>query len=132
MDGFGYHCTSGMIPNCRIQEEERLLSYHDTTRKSSDTKESGETEVVLFKYKPRLIPAKEKAWIIDGSRKVEVRVNKRQIVFWSRKYQMRTRIDRSESILIEINVIGTSADEKPWEGPRGSGTATCCSNSTGR
>jgi len=61
--------------------------------------EQEQLEVPNFKYKSRLIPSKESSWVFDGSKKVKVTVNKRQIVFWSRKYETKARIDRAQALL---------------------------------
>jgi len=61
--------------------------------------EKEEQEVIHFKFKSRLIPTQESVWALDGSKKVKIRVNKRQIVFWSRAYQTRARIARADAIL---------------------------------
>lgn len=171
LDEEGYSCTTAMMRSSVLHEEERLMDYTDSIgpyRGSEDLHE----EVVVFKIKSRLVPAKESTWVEDGSKKVKVAINKRQIVFFSRKYQVRARIDRCNSIkkaqqtgtiynghgankyftkqaydsetgellpktkhiryldekkiadderldgyyLIETNVVGTSEDEKPWNG----------------
>jgi len=170
LDEEGYVCHSERIGRRELHEQMRLMDCSGTI--GQFTGADGSAPVVTYKYKSRLVPATETTWVSDGTRKVRVQVNKRQIVFWSRKYQVRARIERAAAILkafrtgtvfnghgankffrkdaydkqtgellektghiryldmdliaseeamdgyylIETNVVGTCADEKPWVG----------------
>ena len=56
-----------------------------------------ETENGCFKYKSRIVPRKIRVQTIEN-RIVEVSINERQVVFWSRKYQQRAKADRDKAI----------------------------------
>lgn len=98
LDEAGYTCSTVRMRGGDIHEELRRMDYEG---KVGDLDGGGdeEREVTDFKFKSRLMPAKESSWVLDGSKKVKVTVNTRQIVFWSRKYQTRARIDRADAIL---------------------------------
>ena len=60
-----------------------------------------EVEVVLFKRKSRLTPHKDEVWKgFDRSldEKVKISANKKQIVFYSRDYDLRAKADRKDAI----------------------------------
>lgn len=98
LDEKGYTCSTIRMRSRDIHEEMQRMDYAGTV-KEFDGDDREEQEVPNFKFKSRLIPAKESSWILDGSKKVKVTINKRQIVFWSRTYQTRARIDRADAIL---------------------------------
>lgn len=56
-----------------------------------------ETENGSFKYKSRIIPRMIRVQTVSG-KIVEVSINERQIVFWSKKYQEKARYDREKAI----------------------------------
>ena len=97
LDEEGYRLTTASMKCSALHEEERLMDYADSLGPYEGPKDM-QQEVVVFKIKSRIVPAKKSSWVGDGSRKVQVAVNKRQIVFFSRKYQVRARIDRCNSI----------------------------------
>ena len=98
LDETGYTCSTVKMRSRDIHEELQRMDYTGTVKDfDGDDKEA--QEVTNFKCKSRLIPTKESAWVFDGSKKVKVTVNKRQVVFWSRAYQIRARIDRADAIL---------------------------------
>lgn len=98
LDETGYTCSTAKLRSSDIHEELRRMDYEGNI-KDFDGDEQEEQEVIHFKFKSRLIPSQERVWVQDGSKKVQVRVNKRQVVFWSRAYQTRARIDRANAIL---------------------------------
>jgi transposase len=98
LDETGYTCSTVRMHSTDIHEELQRMDYTGTVREF-DGDDREEQDVTGFKFKSRLIPARESSWVFDGSKKVQVRVNKRQVVFWSRKYQTRARIDRAGAIL---------------------------------
>lgn len=98
LDEKGYTCSTVRMHSKDIHEEMQRMDYTGTVREF-DGDDREEQDVTGFKFKSRLIPARESSWVFDGSKKVQVTVNKRQVVFWSRKYQTRARIDRAGAIL---------------------------------
>ena len=51
-----------------------------------------------FKYKGRLYPREIRVETIDGKQKL-IRINERQIVFWSEKYSTRQKMEREKAVL---------------------------------
>ncbi len=98
LDDAGYTRSTIRMSRKMLHEELRRMDYTGSIGEY-DGHENEEQEVPTFMFKSRLIPSKKSSWIHDGSKKVKVTVNKRQIVFWSRKYQTRARIDRAGAIL---------------------------------
>ena len=49
-----------------------------------------------YKYKSRIVPIKISITDLSTGKKKKVSINERQIVFWSRKYQERTRYEREK------------------------------------
>jgi transposase len=98
LDPVGYTCSTAKMRSWVIHEELRRMDYAGGVG-DFDGDDGAEQEVTTFMYKSRLVPAKKSTWVADGSKKVEVLVNKRQVVFWSRKYQVKARIDRADAIL---------------------------------
>lgn len=98
LDETGYMHTTAMMNSKDLHEQLRRMDYTGTIE-DFDGDEQGQQEVTTFKFKSRLVPAKKSSWVQDGSKKVKVTINKRQIVFWSRKYQTKARIDRAAAIL---------------------------------
>lgn len=98
LDPVGYTCSTAKMRSWVIHEELRRMDYAGGVG-DFDGDDSAEQEVTTFMYKSRLVPAKKSTWVADGSKKVKVLVNKRQVVFWSRKYQVKARIDRADAIL---------------------------------
>lgn len=98
LDDAGYTYSTVRRRYKDIHEELQRMDYEDVVGKFTGDGQQ-EREVVDFKYKSRLVPAKESSWVADGSRKVKGMINKRQIVFWSQKYQTKARIERAEAIL---------------------------------
>ena len=97
LDEEGYRLTTAYMKCGALHEEQRLMDYTDSLGPYEGPQDM-QREVVVFKIKSRIIPAKKSSWVGDGSRKVKVTINKRQIVFFSRKYQVRARINRCNSI----------------------------------
>ena len=97
-DPAGYTCTHSLITTKELHEQLRRMDYTGSIG-AFDGDEQHQQEVATFMYKSRMVPAKKRAWIHDGSKQVQVSVNKRQIVFWSRTYQTRARIDRADAIM---------------------------------
>lgn len=97
-DQTGYTSTTTMINKKELHEQLRRMDYTGSMG-AFDGDEREQQEVTTFMCKSRMIPAKKSSWMHDGSKKVKVKINKRQIVFWSRKYQRKTRIDRARAIL---------------------------------
>ncbi|MGI6432405.1 MAG: IS1634 family transposase [Sphaerochaetaceae bacterium] len=97
LDDEGYRTTTAVMKCHTLHEEERLMDYTNSIGPYQGSEDAVQ-EVVVFKMKSRLVPAEESSWVEDGSKKVKVTINKRQIVFFSRKYQVRSRIDRCNSI----------------------------------
>lgn len=98
LDESGYTCSTVTLRSSDIHEDLRRMDYEGQV-KDFEGDEKEEQEVIHFKFKSRLIPTQERVWALDGSKKVKIRVNKRQIVFWSRAYQTRARIARADAIL---------------------------------
>lgn len=98
LDETGYTCSTVKMRSQDIHAELQRMDYEGKI-KDFDGDDREEQEVVSFKFKSRLVPAKKDSWVSDGTKKVQVTVNKRQIVFWSRKYQTRARIDRADAIV---------------------------------
>lgn len=98
LDPVGYTCSTAKMRSSDIHEELQRMDYAGAVG-AFEGDESDEQEVTTFMYKSRLIPAKKSSWVLDGTRKVKVLINKRQVVFWSRKYQVKARIDRADAIL---------------------------------
>jgi len=98
LDETGYTYSRSKMNSRAIHEERQRMDYEGKV-KDFDGDDREEQEVINFKFKSRLIPAQESSWVFDGSRKVKVTINKRQIVFWSRAYQIKARIERAEAIL---------------------------------
>jgi transposase len=94
----GYTCSTVKMRGRDLHEELQRMDYGGTVG-DFDGDDCEEREVADFKFKSRLIPAKETTWVLDGSKKTKVTANKRQVVFWSRKYQARARIERADAIL---------------------------------
>lgn len=59
-----------------------------------------------FKHKSRLVPVKRHVVEEGTGKRKAVRVNERQIVFFSRKYQQRARHDRAQSIAKALEAAG--------------------------
>jgi hypothetical protein len=97
LDEEGYRTTTASMKCSALHEEQRLMDYTDSLGPYEGPHDMRQ-EVVVFKIKSRIVPAKKSSWIGDGSKKVKVTVNKRQIVFFSRKYQVRARINRCNAI----------------------------------
>jgi len=51
-----------------------------------------------YKYKSRIVPAEVSVTDLSTGKKVKVTINERQIVFWSSKYQERTRHERQRAL----------------------------------
>jgi transposase len=98
LDETGYTCTTAMMNSKDLHEQLRMMDYTGTLG-DFEGDEQEQQEITIFKSKSRLLPAKKSTWVQDGSKKVKVLVNKRQIVFYSRKYLVKARIDRAAAIL---------------------------------
>jgi len=94
----GYTCFTARKSRRELHEELRRMDYTGSVGEYDGDEDESE-EITTFMYKSRLLPAKKSSWIHDGTKKVKVTVNTRQIVFWSRKYQIKARIDRADAIL---------------------------------
>lgn len=57
-----------------------------------------ENQEGTYKYKSRTVPAWIKVTDWSTGKKKKVKINERQIVFWSKKYQDRTRYERNRAI----------------------------------
>lgn len=97
LDEEGYRNTTIYMKCSALHEEARRMDYTDSLGLYEGSEDMHQ-EVVVFKIKSRLIPAKKSSWTEEGSKKVKVTINKRQIVFFSRKHQIRDRINRCNSI----------------------------------
>jgi transposase len=91
----GYSDTAEDFSNSVLADE--LVRQGLKPPKGMD--KDGTTRTVVRRVKSRLVVASEKTSVtFDDDKKVSVRVNTRQVAFWSRKYQVKARIDRTEAI----------------------------------
>lgn len=72
----------------------------DEDTKKYVVEESGFThnEDGTYKYKSRIVPIKMYVTDFSTGKKRKVTINERQIVFWSKKYQTKTRYEREKAI----------------------------------
>lgn len=99
-DESGYTIITKRMPSWKVFEENERTKILELPQPYTGDMNAME-DVVVFKYKSRLTPQNEEVWKnfdMGSGKKVNIKANKKQIVFWSRDYDLRAKIDRANAI----------------------------------
>ena len=83
----------GYVFSCSVRGASKETKRYVTEEKGFTVNGEG-----TYKYKSRTIPTEIPVTDLATGKKVKVTINERQIVFWSRKYQERTRHERQRAL----------------------------------
>jgi transposase len=83
----------GYVFSCSVRGASKEMKRYVTEEKGFTVNGEG-----TYKYKSRTIPTEIPVTDLSTGKKTKVTINERQIVFWSRKYQDRTRHERQRAL----------------------------------